>query len=189
MNIKIIYSFLLPAFFISLFSFPSYGQKVAVSGEKISASKINSALLQIGSIQQALLTEAQFQSLNGDCWRLMNGSSVAGTDFGEFTGMTTLPNMVAEGDFLRQASGSRVLGSHEADEFKSHTHATQKQGSGNNGGLWHPQFPGAFAGAISGDTFTSNNTNGMSNSGGVETRPKNTAVNFFIKVNKSCNFN
>jgi len=66
---KIILSFTVLVLTIS----PLWAQKNFNTGETIVANELNAATLSIGSVQQSLLTLSQFQSLNGNCWRLMDG--------------------------------------------------------------------------------------------------------------------
>lgn len=190
--------------FLSILSLNAYADKVAVKGELISADKINSSVAQIGDIKQSLLNTTQFQSLHGDCWRLMDGESLMGTDLGALTGMANLPDMVNQGSTLKQVKGSRVLGSYESDEVKAHNHAVNDPGhrhiegtSAVNGNLryGYTDAPLSNRRSESGSSttfasFTQTVATGVSvqSFGAEENRVKNTGVNFFIKVNKECSF-
>lgn len=170
-------------------------------GAVIRAKDIKSGSFAIGSIQQSILTLSQFQAENGDCWKLMDGSSLASTDLGVLTGMTNSPD--ARGNFLRMANNGRVdgnqnpnnnnLGEFQSDAFQAHRHNWHL---GQGGGPTNP------FGTIYGANVASYNYNTLQNNVGeaiastqgtprtsAETRPKNITVNFFIKINRSCNFN
>jgi hypothetical protein len=164
---------------ILLVSTSVHAQKIAVNGENIAADKMNSSIAQIGEIKQALLTQAEFQQLNGDCWVGLNGQSISGSDYANFTGRTTLPD--ANCRFLRNAGGeAAALGQTQEDEFKSHNHGTiNGVNSNNNSGAAFPAM-----------SNLNNRANvNTTNTGGTETRPKNLTVNLFIKINKQFNFN
>ena len=137
----------------------------------------------IGSVKQSMLDEATFQSIHGTGWVLMDGRDVTGSDydtivFGGIGG--NIPD--ARGQFLRglDTSGTidpdgagRVVGDSQVDDFKEHTHTittydTAFGGSANIRGY----------GASVRDAPSTNAT------GGAETRPKNIAVNIFIKINE-----
>jgi hypothetical protein len=173
---------------LCLFSFSLFAQvSVVSSGNPIEASKMNELIQkinqvelnqknQIGVIQQALLTESQFQSLNGSCWVAMSGQSIAGSDYAILTGLTTLPN--AQGRFLRNSGGDAApLATLQDDELKSHTHVAGAVYNTHSGA-------GVRIGTAQG-TNLGNLTTGAT--GGAETRPKNLTVNYFIKINKLCN--
>lgn len=172
-------------------------------GEAISADKMNSQTFDVGSIQQSVLIETVFQSRNGDCWVLMDGSPLAITDeLRQLTGWTNLPD--ARGRILRMTDlGANVdagltdrtkltgtytgnesyIGSSQNDEVGPHTHELQGKddsgtndyagGSGANYGLQYNG--GSFA------TSTQENT-------GTETRMKNINVNMYIKIKESCTY-
>jgi len=109
------------------------------------------------------------------------GASLSGTDLGTLTGQASLPNMVANNSFSRQGGDPSITGVYQEDELKSHNHSVpygavsssneknDRCSIDNNGSTY-----GTFASGLA---------------GGSETRPKNYSFNFFIKVNKACNFN
>jgi hypothetical protein len=89
------------------------------------------------------------------------------------TGNSVVPDALTDGTFIRQAKAGRGLGTYEADEFASHRHTIS---------------PGVmnFAG---GSTTNSNGGDGDGTqvtatqfTGGSETRPKNIALNLYVKV-------
>lgn len=118
-------------------------------------------------------------------WLKCNGAAVSrtaypvlfaaiGVTFGAGNGSTTFNLPDLRGEFVRGWDDSRgvdtgrTFGSHQADEFKSHTHNTN---IANTGG-------GAFAeasGAGSNNIITQA-------TGGVETRPRNYALLYCIKT-------
>ena len=67
--------------------------------------------LAVGSIQQSLLTEAQFQAVMGTTnWVLANGQGVSGSQYNNITGNANVPDL--RGKFLRMVGGdSGSLGS------------------------------------------------------------------------------
>lgn len=122
-----------------------------------------------------------------DGWLKANGAAVSrvgantnlfaaiGTTFGAGNGSTTfnLPNL--RGEFIRGWSDgissvdpARVFGSNQSDELKSHKHTVNKSGTGGGAG--------AQTGPPSGGTL---NTSSI---GGNETRPRNVALLYCIKL-------
>lgn len=68
----------------------------------------------VGDVRISLLTEAQFQNINGTDWVLMDGQSSAGSAYETLTGNSTVPDAV--GRFLRMEGGAAAsLGSQQAD--------------------------------------------------------------------------
>lgn len=171
-------------------------------GQMITAEQFNKIidqLIPIGTIFSSILTAEQFVFINGDCWRLMNGGSLTGTDLGMLTSKTNLPDSVTEGTFLRQAKNGRELGSFQNDALQQHNHKVYSTvASGTVSSSRTPPEPGNAA--VYSSTFTRVNTptdvyageelqvgSNPLKTDPLETRSKNTAVNFFIKVNKQCN--
>lgn len=150
-----------------------------------------------------MLSELQFQNLNGSCWVQMKGQDVIGSDYASISGENRVPN--ADGIFLRTSGGDAgVLAQIQEEEIKSHTHL-QNAHEHLNG---YPRANGynyASAGALNGTTtggntyvskeagvypsryaYTTKTVATNQNSGG-ESRPKNLTINSFIKINKNCN--
>lgn len=129
----------------------------------------------LGDIISSALTLSQFQALRGTQWVLMDGADITGTDFANLTGITTLPNMVANEAFLGQRN-AQAIGAYEANQNQSHSHTTSMQlyessgGSARASGTDSPTGGGTAAGSTN-------------NSGGTVARPNTYRVNFFIKVN------
>lgn len=67
----------------------------------------------IGAFVQSMLTEAQFQALNGTSWILADGRSIAGTKYAEITGLTNAPD--ARGLVLRSKNNGRSDGNQNPD--------------------------------------------------------------------------
>jgi hypothetical protein len=63
------------------------------------AAKTKALSQPVGSIVASMLTEAQFQGVNGTDWVLADGRSVAGTTYAVATGENTVPDL--RGQFLR----------------------------------------------------------------------------------------
>lgn len=134
----------------------------------------------VGDIIQSMLTEEQFIAENGAGWVLADGRSVAGTKYATLIG-ASVPDL--RGRFLRGKNYTRVsggnpdgdlnLGQEQGDQYKSHDHnvAAGNYASFNAGNI--------SRGATGGTTL--NQSTGLQ--GGNETRPANTTVNFFIKIN------
>lgn len=187
-----------------LITLPVFAQVPKVSpGQAIQAEQINKIideLIPLGTVYESLLTPAQFTSLNGNCWRLMNGDSLAGTDLKALTGMNNLPNALTNGEFLRQASGSRTLGSQQNDAIRNITAQTNFVSDGNGTiGVGPGVTSGAFFGSGTPSVKIGDSDGGRAGYNYLnfdaskvvpvadENRPYNIAVNFFIKVNKACN--
>ncbi|MGI9256860.1 MAG: hypothetical protein ACR2PY_07995 [Salinispira sp.] len=143
-------------------------------------------ILSVGTVQISILEEDAFQSLNGPEWVLMDGRVLK--ERTELTphivhlkneeGKTTIPN--AGGRFLRMTDngagidpdGERKLGSSQEDELVAHSHEipntiNHNRNRRSTGSGTHIFLPGTRA---SGET------------GGLETRPTNVAVNYFVKI-------
>lgn len=139
----------------------------------------------IGMIVPSMLTLAQFQAINGTSWVLANGASVSGSTYAAITGSSTVPDL--RGMFLRgknnsradtneDPDGERSLGNLQNDDFKSHNHDIIVYDSGGTDtNLPTDYFPKS--------SLPGTNTTAIQSKGGLETRPKNIAVNYFIKIN------
>ena len=110
--------------------------------------------------------------------------AVTGTRFGAGDGSTTFNIPDLRGEFLRGwdngrgVDNGRALGSSQTDAFKRHTHtATNSQQFVTWQGTHNPQFNRTTpVSAGQGCALA-----GIAPTGGTETRPRNIAVNFFIK--------
>jgi hypothetical protein len=161
----------------------------------------------IGQVTSSMLTEAQFQAINGTGWVLMDGRSVAGSSYAIVTGNATIPDargMVLRGknngrsDGNQNPAGDNALGLFEDDRMQGHRHSLR--GNSGGGSAWN--LAGSNASVVgggspgTGDTYVDilaassaqaisapiANAEGTPRIG-VETRMKNITVNHFIKIN------
>lgn len=162
----------------------------------------------VGMIVASMLTEAQFQSLNGSSWVLAAGQSVAGTLYATVTGNTTAPDlrgMILRGknngrvDGQQDVDGERTLGALQGQSTKlpnsgfstsstgSHQHNTLIGGAGSIAAYpGDNSHMGSSSGGAGWRTYTDGqgvHSHSITAGGDSETRPKNIAVNHFIKVN------
>ena len=129
-------------------------------------------------------------------WMICNGRAVSrgeyedlfkaiGTAFGEGNGVTTfnLPDcrgVVVRGyDNGRGYDSSRVFGSYQADQIQSHTHGLPGAQSACAGG---GRIIGVYNASDASATAGFRTSGGASGRTGSETRMKNIALNYFIKV-------
>ena len=141
----------------------------------------------IGTVIASLLAPDTFAEMLGrdsSYWALADGAA-ASTDYFNATGSSNIPDL--RGLFLRGINAGRddgdedpngagrSAGDYQQDEFKSHGHEYKCHS--------------ALAGAIVDGSFgVGNNTDlpyvwaGVTAKGGAETRPKNSAVYWYIKV-------
>lgn len=156
----------------------------------------------IGAIISSMLTEAQFQALNGSGWILADGRSLASTDkYRAVTGSTAVPDlrgMVLRGknngrtDGNQDPAGERTTGSLQADQVQGHYHDVYGDNSGAGsvyGGVSNVNSTAPSSGQTYGfkvrqaaQTIFSDGTNGTPRIG-TETRMKNVTVNHFIRIN------
>lgn len=160
----------------------------------------------VGEVKFAMLTESQFQTKLNTDWLMINGQTLLASDYPELallrpewvSGLDLI--LPTGGDFLRINTG-RNLGSFEADEFKSHNHGggnhnhsydavsayknndyfysdgvAYYHNTGNNGD------DSAYRPNILGKKYVDSSGTIINTEGGSETRPKNIAINAFIKV-------
>lgn len=175
------------------------------------AGSPNGMLWMVGSIQQSMLTEAQFAAQLGAAeagrWVLADGRSVAGTAYATVTGTATVPDF--RGSYLRMAGVNATnatwdggaLGGWQSDTTRkprtdftgvtstegSHSHTVKTTGNEAKSG-YIAGGGGAWFPDISGANAmypAGNHTHTVTINGGgdPETRPKTYSVNYFIKVN------
>ena len=157
----------------------------------------------IGEIVTSILKKSDFQNLYGPDWELLDGGIVEQVELLAYlppelqntNGKTYLPD--ARGKFIRMhnngaiggeydSNENRQLGSYQSDTFASHEHDQHERLAGSNcckeGKAW-------------GDIFVNPSRQRQKmpfqtgETGGKETRPKNIAMNFFIRVsntNRQC---
>lgn len=88
----------------------------------------NAQGLAIGSIDGTVLSEAQYQAINGVGYILADGRNVAGSAYAAITGNATVPNLT--GRYVRMKShgsgtnpdGDTALGTVQTGNVASHTH-------------------------------------------------------------------
>jgi hypothetical protein len=162
----------------------------------------------VGDIKYSVLNPTQFALENGSCWVPMNGGIASGTELGNTLGISTLPN--PSGMFFRaqeyndgndpNRTPTTALATVQTDTYKTHNHtgtanpagshshslspthssSDGTNGAGDNDGTELKQ-DGTTTATISGGTHTHSLT--ISNSGGIETRPKNMNLYVYVRVN------
>lgn len=164
----------------------------------------------VGTIIQSILEENPFQDQMGSEWVLMDGRPVSKSDeisshldgTTDASGNILLPD--ARGKFLRMIDdrsdaaeraekgdpeANRILGGYQADIFQGHYHNANARGDTGTGGVGtiiplNRKLNGG-GNMVTDGVYTpiTDGTNGSPRYG-IETRPKNIAVNYFIKVRK-----
>lgn len=157
------------------------------SSDALDLITLSKAENKVGDYKWSALSETAFSNEHLGQWMLCDGRSCAGTGYATLTGSTTVPDATTDGTFIRQAKAGRALGSFEADDFKSHTHLQNAHSHGiqmyaqnvqNGSGV-----PQSIAQAPLGGVATTNSSTATNqNTGGAETRPKNIALNLYVKV-------
>lgn len=156
----------------------------------------------LGDIRQSLLTEAQFQSINGTGWVLLDGRSISGSALASLTGMTTLPD--ARGVVLRGKNNGRstatgnpdgdlALGAAQVDQNLAHGHEITSDAHTGGG---NEVLPAAFnqgypTNGLGPRSFVANvgprnipyGRLLASSVGGNEARMRNITVNTFTRIN------
>lgn len=159
----------------------------------------------VGDVKDSILTEAQFIAENGPGWVLADGRSIVGSLLHQKYGFTTATDI--RGQFRRAKNNGRSDGNQDPGGERAignlQDQATAKNGltaTSTDSGHGHTLTVG-WGG--SGGTLLSNNNqplqtvavqtpstnNGYANitttigAGDAETRPRNVAVNVFIKIN------
>ena len=183
------------------------GQETQTTGQEVCAGfALGTDVFSVGEVRTSILEQAQFQELNGSEWILMDGRPLlVPTELSSHLLKGEHGPVVpdARGRFLRMANnnacadfrgddtaygrciadhdpnGDRLLGTYQADAFRAHQHDA------------HLTFYGRIGRGCSGcdvgnvapsgiDSRVAIPTTGTT--GGNETRSKNVAVNFYIKV-------
>lgn len=161
----------------------------------------------LGDVKYSILSEAQFQQVNGAGWVLMKrqykGDLVTGNEPSVFDYMdgnnenlSYLPD--ARGVFLRGKSfnsgknpdGDLLLGTFQDDMFASHTHIQDPHthnmiGEVQDGATASPGVP-RLGGSTIRDMSIQATRAVNQYAGGNETRSKNITVNIFVKVKRNC---
>ena len=155
----------------------------------------------VGSIVPSMLNENQFKaqvedpstfSGSSSKWTLADGRDISGSTYSTVTSQSNAPDL--RGMFLRGLNtgrsdgkqdpegGSRSIGDYQADQVRSHNH--------NNGSFDRLMIANGLnttngtaldnTGLPEVNLFTSATINAF---GGTETRPRNIAVNYYIRIN------
>ncbi len=149
----------------------------------------------VGTIIDSLLTEAQFVALMWSSWILMDSRSISSSMCANLTGLSSMID--SRGQFRRTKNNGRADGSQDPGGERA-IGSLQGQATARNGlsisdpghthpiSYWSPSG-GAYGlggGASSTQSGTGPNTTGISlGAGDAETRPRNIAVNTFVKIN------
>ena len=164
----------------------------------------------IGTVQSALLTEAQFQDQFGTVWILADGRTVLGSRYNVLTGHTFAPDLRGvvlrgqDGGVGRNPDGSTALGTYQLDSLQGHYQGTTEiphhhdttfgalpllylaPGSGGlSGGSTVTSAAPATGNASTGLSVTGPTTDGVHGVPRIstESRMQNVTVNHFIKIN------
>ena len=161
----------------------------------------------IGDIKTSILNFTLFAPLVGDSttfnattsqWAPANGSNITGSKYATLTGLTTLPDLrgmflrgrnnfgiSTRSDGLQDPDGVRTAGSYQADQFKAHYHVQGYDASAISGKYGREDTGSASGRYDHSDTNSASGTLGSKTStvGSTETRSKNVAVYYYIKIN------
>ena len=166
----------------------------------------------VGDVKYSVLDPTEFAAVNGDCWVPLDGRALAGNSLlRQIKGWSNLPDV--GGTFLRaqefpgspdrdpgRTSGSPIA-TVQAEELKSHGHSVSDPGHSHGGGsqLWTMPSPYAglggrmllldqtppisqpYTGGLGGGSASTGIS--VNNTGGSETRPVNTNLWVYIRIN------
>ena len=166
------------------------------SGGTVDLLVLSQAEAKVGDFKWSALDETTFNGEHLGLWKHCNGQSCVGTAYATMTGNTTVPNALVDGSFIRQAKSGRSIASKETDSIQGHKHI---QAFGNNAGTG-PRYGDATGlpsisqyrdfdiGAgytnytIAPYTSEPKSLDGDTVRTDLETRPKNIALNLYVKV-------
>ena len=160
----------------------------------------------VGTIVSSMLNPSKFISINGDSWVLAEGQSVINSDYHKISEKTNVPD--CRGMFLRGINKNRIdgdpekikdsktgqlrerhAGERQEDAFQDHKHKSEhliitNKGNGIDG--WRPSGSGGEKKHKLHEIIDGYYPNDSKNAprASLETRPKNIAVYFYIKINK-----
>ncbi len=144
----------------------------------------------IGSIIASALTPELMNATGGGDWILADGRPISkDIPYAQITGKKKVPDL--RGLFLRginagrqgefsDPSGERLVGSEQADEMRSHTHKI-----GTSGADSFTMAPGGVTQRLAhflNDQYGGGGPKISGSCGGVEVRPRNAAVYYYIKI-------
>jgi hypothetical protein len=167
------------------------------AGTPVSASEMNEnfqALIDliapIGTVIASMLTPVQMNDQAGGTWVLADGSA-APAAYASATGKATLPDL--RGAFLRGLNegrndgqedpdgGERTIGDYQGDQFQGHYHDLGSGRESETGQGYITAGTGSTQGITDAYNPITDGTNGTPRYGS-ETRPKNVAVYYYVKV-------
>lgn len=163
-----------------------WGIKIDPKGVSQSAStpEARGTTFPVGSVIASYLAPPRMKERYGEQWALADGREVSTkTAFYEITGKTQLPDL--RGMFIRGLNAdrkddnrdldgdNRKVGDYQADELRAHYHDNLAAG------IWGRSFKGE-----DGSPKTAHELKGgkTGTTGGKETRPRNVALYFYIRV-------
>lgn len=165
------------------------------SGQAIDLVTLSKAEAKVGDYKWSALPVVEFEDEHLGSWKLCNGQSCAGTLYQTITGNATVPDSTTDGTFIRAAKSGRILGSTEADSMQGHGHDLYvgntssgfAHGNANNQIALADVAGGrVLKSAASGsqDLINAAKTDGVNGTPRIanETRPKNIALNLYVKV-------
>lgn len=142
---------------------------------------------EIGDYQWSHLSETDINDEKLGTWMLVDGRSCVGTAFASKTGEINIPNAAADGSFVRQTGPGRNVGTHEEDTLQGHNHASESWAGYQGTGDKNPNNQGYGGSGPYGNTVMTKEMKDFPGNGtvryGPETRPKNIALNLYVKVN------
>lgn len=135
----------------------------------------------VGDVVLSALDEATFQAQRNTTWVLCDGRNVGGSTYQTLTSQTNIPDFRAtfprgkdQGRGL-DPHGDLAIGAFQNDQFLAHTHQE------------HYRIPTVGPGGSAGGGDTNRGLQdifeNVTTTGGSETNPKATVINFFIKIN------
>ena len=149
--------------------------------DNILLSKISD---KIGTVRQSMLGETEFNNDNPGNWVLMDGRSCAGTEYETLTLNSNVPDMVAQGAFMRQKNGGRVEGDYQDMDWKGfyQMNTGQNTPSYNHNSEYHGKSTTSFVGRTFAGYWAANSAATGTKWDTSEVRPKNIAINHYIKI-------
>lgn len=126
----------------------------------------------VGSLQESMLTEAQFQTEMGPSWVLSDGRDVTGSRYHTITGFATIPD--ARGVAIRGKNNGRIDGNENPDGeialggFQGDAYILHNHGGGihDHGGGSHDHGGGDHIHFVEGDGNGAASTGLLGTSGG-----------------------
>lgn len=146
----------------------------------------------IGSVEQSMLTEIQYQALYGFGWIISDGRSVTGSRYSSITGSANVPDLrgVAirgknngRSDGNQNPDGDLALGTYQGDLFTqhdhgggSHTHNGNTSTENTNGHRINYGEPFGIVGYQGGASYPSSNNGSLNHTHSFTTNGPNSTV-------------